>query len=86
MASLGAGGAQLKYSGGMGSQPHIGQIRCTLFYLCYQPQSQALLSVQTMIRQILGLYALDSPKWDDISNLASELGWTELIAQTTSEY
>ncbi|ESK98241.1 prenylcysteine lyase [Moniliophthora roreri MCA 2997] len=42
--------------------------------------------VDTMVKEYLGLYSHDAPKWDNITSLASALGWTDLVSSTTSEY
>lgn len=39
-----------------------------------------------MTGNFLDLYSPEAPRWDNITSLASELGWTDLIAQSTSEY
>jgi prenylcysteine oxidase/farnesylcysteine lyase len=39
-----------------------------------------------MVDRYLTLYAPQPPRWDNISSLASTLGWADLTAQTTSEY
>ncbi|KAF9479736.1 FAD/NAD(P)-binding domain-containing protein [Pholiota conissans] len=42
--------------------------------------------VASMIKQILLLYSSASPKWDNITNLSTHLGWTENLNSTTAEY
>lgn len=39
-----------------------------------------------MIDQFVQLYSPDAPKWENISSLASSFEWTDMLAQTTSEY
>lgn len=39
-----------------------------------------------MIAKFLNLYTPDSPRWDNISDLATSFEWTSLVGQTTSEY
>ena len=39
-----------------------------------------------MIEQFLWLYKPDTPRWTNITDLASQMGWTEMISQSTSEY
>jgi len=43
-------------------------------------------SVQSMVKQFVELYTLESPKWDNVSSLAEAFGWTDLVGQSTSEY
>lgn len=43
-------------------------------------------SVDTMIDQFVQLYTRGAPKWDNMSSLATAFGWTDMIAQSTSEY
>jgi hypothetical protein len=45
-----------------------------------------IFSVQSMIKQFLELYTLDSPRWDNISSLGESFGWTDMITHSTSEY
>ncbi|KAJ7456623.1 Prenylcysteine lyase-domain-containing protein [Mycena latifolia] len=42
--------------------------------------------VDSMIAKFLTLYSSDTPKWDNLTHLASSLGWSDLVGQTTSEY
>ena len=39
-----------------------------------------------MIDKFLVLYTADAPKWDNISGLASSLGWLDLIGNSTADY
>lgn len=39
-----------------------------------------------MIKDILRLYSIDTPRWSNISGLVDDLGWGTLLAQSTSEY
>ena len=39
-----------------------------------------------MINEIDALYHQDTPRWSNISSLAEQMGWTELVAQTMAEY
>lgn len=43
-------------------------------------------SVGDMLKQFLTLYTPESPRWDNITYLASSLGWTEFLNSTTSDY
>ncbi|KAF8973540.1 Prenylcysteine lyase-domain-containing protein [Flammula alnicola] len=42
--------------------------------------------VRTMINQFLTLYSSASPKWDSIVDLSAQLGWSEMVNSTTSDY
>ncbi|KAJ6501653.1 Prenylcysteine lyase-domain-containing protein [Mycena vitilis] len=42
--------------------------------------------VDDMINKFLTLYSPEAPKWDNLTHLSSQLGWAELVSQTTSEY
>lgn len=39
-----------------------------------------------MIGIFQGLYSSESPRWSNISSVVSDLGWSDVTAQTTSEY
>lgn len=39
-----------------------------------------------MIDEILALYTPSSPTWSNITDLASQLGWRSVVAQSASEY
>ena len=58
--------------------------------LCLLPQSAniSLLSsrVKGMIAQFVQLYTPSTPHWSNISSLASSFGWTDMVAQATSDY
>lgn len=43
-------------------------------------------SVQGMVKELDRLYSAATPRWSNISELALDLGWTELVAQTAAEY
>ena len=45
-----------------------------------------LVSVRSLINQIYALYDANPPKWDNISNLSSVLGWSEITNITTFQY
>ncbi|KAJ7225895.1 Prenylcysteine lyase-domain-containing protein, partial [Mycena pura] len=42
--------------------------------------------VDDMVKKFLILYSSETPKWDTISNLSSELRSTELVSRSTSDY
>ncbi|KAF8898341.1 Prenylcysteine lyase-domain-containing protein [Infundibulicybe gibba] len=42
--------------------------------------------VADMIKEFLTLYSPESPKWDDIADLAETLGWTKMTQRTTSAF
>ncbi|KAJ7101021.1 Prenylcysteine lyase-domain-containing protein [Mycena crocata] len=42
--------------------------------------------VDSMINKFLTLYSPETPRWDNITHLATALGWTDLVNQSTSEY
>ncbi|KAH8120483.1 Prenylcysteine lyase-domain-containing protein [Phellopilus nigrolimitatus] len=42
--------------------------------------------VKGMIGKFISLYSPSSPSWSNITELASELGWTNVVAQTAAEY
>jgi prenylcysteine oxidase/farnesylcysteine lyase len=42
--------------------------------------------VKNVVQKYLSLYSSDSPKWDNVTDLAESLGWTEMITKTTSQY
>lgn len=39
-----------------------------------------------MIDQFLTLYGVATPKWDSVADLASQLGWSDLVNATTVDY
>lgn len=39
-----------------------------------------------MVNKFLTLYSKETPRWANISSLNEEMGWEELVAQTTAEY
>ena len=39
-----------------------------------------------MIEQFLTLYGVTTPKWDSVADLASQLGWSGMVNETTVEY
>ena len=43
-------------------------------------------SVQNVIKKFLSFYASDSPKWENISELANDLKWAHIVNTTTEEY
>ena len=43
-------------------------------------------SVQNVIKKFLSLYASESPKWENISELANDLDWAHIVNTTTEEY
>ena len=43
-------------------------------------------SVQSIAGQSTGLYNLEGPKWDNVSNLAVSFGWTDMVAQSLSSF
>ncbi|KAF5355736.1 hypothetical protein D9756_004026 [Leucocoprinus leucothites] len=42
--------------------------------------------VTAMIKQYVGLYTKETPKWDDVAQLDATYGWTELTGSSTMEY
>ncbi|TDL28887.1 FAD/NAD(P)-binding domain-containing protein [Rickenella mellea] len=42
--------------------------------------------VKGMIKDILTIYSPESPRWRNVTQLVYELGWTDFLTQTTSEY
>jgi prenylcysteine oxidase/farnesylcysteine lyase len=45
-----------------------------------------LCRVKALTNRILVLYTADAPKWDNISDLASSLGWLDLVRNSTAHY
>jgi hypothetical protein len=43
-------------------------------------------SVQSVVKQFSELYAIESRKWDNVSNLAAAFGWGDMAAQSLSSY
>lgn len=39
-----------------------------------------------MINKWVTLYTPESPRWTNITTLATEMEWTELVAQSAAEY
>jgi len=39
-----------------------------------------------MINKFLVLYTADAPKWDNVSDVASSLGWLDLVHNSTAHY
>lgn len=39
-----------------------------------------------MLDTFLSLYSTDSPSWSNLTSLAGDLGWTDLIARSSAEY
>jgi prenylcysteine oxidase / farnesylcysteine lyase len=50
------------------------------------PHTLLCRSVQAVIKSYLQLYAPNTPRWDNITSLASALGWQDIISQTTASY
>lgn len=46
----------------------------------------ALSSVQNLISRFLGLYTTDSPRWDDIADLATTFEWDEMSNSTCIDH
>ncbi|KAL0950720.1 hypothetical protein HGRIS_007496 [Hohenbuehelia grisea] len=42
--------------------------------------------VSAMMQKFLTLYTPEAPTWDNLSHLAEELGWTDLVNQTTDQF
>ncbi|KIJ68794.1 hypothetical protein HYDPIDRAFT_107052 [Hydnomerulius pinastri MD-312] len=42
--------------------------------------------VKNMISRFVGLYTTESPRWDDIADLAAKFEWTDLTNRTTIEH
>jgi prenylcysteine oxidase / farnesylcysteine lyase len=45
-----------------------------------------LRSVDALIEKFQIFYTSGSPKWDNISDLASFMGWVDLISNSTADY
>ena len=43
-------------------------------------------SVNEVVAQFVTLYTRGSPKWANMSNLATSFGWSDIVAQSTAEY
>lgn len=43
-------------------------------------------SVQNVVSQFVNLYNQEPPRWDNISILSREMGWTSLTEKTMGEY
>lgn len=39
-----------------------------------------------MLDTFLSLYSTDSPSWSNLTSLAGDLGWTDLIARSSAEF
>ncbi len=39
-----------------------------------------------MVKQFLKFYTAESPRWDNMTDLASSLGWTELVSRSTADF
>lgn len=48
--------------------------------------SDIICSVNALIDKFLTLYTPDAPKWDNISDLASSLGWLDMVGNSTDRY
>lgn len=44
------------------------------------------LSVKNLISRSLGLYTSESPRWDDVADLASQYEWAEMANSTCIDY
>ncbi|KAK0208424.1 Prenylcysteine lyase-domain-containing protein [Desarmillaria ectypa] len=42
--------------------------------------------VEQMVKQFLKFYTAESPRWDNITDLTSSLGWTELVSRSTADF
>jgi hypothetical protein len=45
-----------------------------------------LVSVRSLVNQIYVLYDANPPKWDNISTLSGDLGWSEITNSTTLQH
>ncbi|EGO02796.1 hypothetical protein SERLA73DRAFT_165743 [Serpula lacrymans var. lacrymans S7.3] len=52
----------------------------------YTAPTQTRTFVQNMVKQFGRLYVTESPRWDDIADLAARFEWTALANHTTAEY
>ncbi|EJD04227.1 uncharacterized protein FOMMEDRAFT_146234 [Fomitiporia mediterranea MF3/22] len=52
----------------------------------YRSPARAQALVQEMIDKFVTLYTPSSPSWSNISELASDLGWVDLVTQTAAQY
>ncbi|KAL1939239.1 hypothetical protein VTO73DRAFT_10042 [Trametes versicolor] len=52
----------------------------------YKAPSKTQELVATMVGIFQGLYSSESPRWSNITSVVSDLGWSDVTAQTTSEY
>ncbi|KAK0506014.1 Prenylcysteine lyase-domain-containing protein [Armillaria luteobubalina] len=42
--------------------------------------------VEQMVKQFLKFYTAESPRWDNMTDLASSLDWTELVSRSTADF
>ncbi|KAH7930566.1 FAD/NAD(P)-binding domain-containing protein [Leucogyrophana mollusca] len=52
----------------------------------YSSPSKTKALVQNMINRFVGLYATESPRWDDLADLATKFDWMSMVNQSTAEY
>lgn len=62
---------------------HVSDISDALYvtsFIYYQS------SVDGMVKQFLKFYTTESPKWDNISDLASFMGWSDFVHNSTANF
>ncbi|KAH7883946.1 FAD/NAD(P)-binding domain-containing protein [Phlebopus sp. FC_14] len=52
----------------------------------YRAPTKTQAIVNNMITRFVGLYTTESPRWDDIADLASTFAWTDMVNHTTVDY
>ncbi|KAH7910709.1 FAD/NAD(P)-binding domain-containing protein [Hygrophoropsis aurantiaca] len=52
----------------------------------YSSPSKTNSLVQDMISRFIGLYTTESPRWDNVADLAAKFDWTSMANQTTADY
>ncbi|KAJ7462764.1 Prenylcysteine lyase-domain-containing protein [Mycena galericulata] len=57
-----------------------------LFRYGFQSPRRTQAFVDNMINKFLTLYSSGTPKWDNITDLSSSLGWSSLVSQSTVDY
>lgn len=83
------GGILLKPSCGMACFPQNGPIQCEDFLQAENTShliKQSFCSVADVIKTFLTLYIPETPKWDNVADLAATLGWKDLVQNTTGDY
>lgn len=82
------GGTPSKSSGGTATRGLRGHRRCKRIWhsMKFSETNRPLYSVDSMVDQFVQLYTRGSPKWANMTSLATAFGWSDMIAQSTSEY